>query len=102
MKKIGIPYGDVMERVKPDSGFSSAYRRLYEQEQNKAAVLADMPDRADGKPDFNKWLYARSGHTCGELYQLALFTGSTESYNKMMEWYENRYIIEQQNPFVRT
>lgn len=52
------------------------------------------------KPDFNTWLFERTGHTCGELHDLALATGNYKSYEKMIAWYRNRYQLEVVNPFI--
>lgn len=69
------------------------FRRKYEEYLNKEP----LPDN----PDFNTWLKYISGHTCGELYEIARATGPYRSYEKMIEWYKNRYIILFKNPFVK-
>lgn len=51
-------------------------------------------------PDFNVWLWHRTGHTCSELYEIARATGSYKSYEKMIDWYNNRFVIETKNPFL--
>ena len=54
----------------------------------------------NSRPEFNAWLLERSGHTCGELYKIAMATGTYQEYLKMMDWYRNRYDLETNNPFL--
>lgn len=69
------------------------YRSMYESEQAARQSFLE-------KPDFNTWLHLRSGHTCGELYELARKTGNYQDYEKLISWYKNRYQLEQENPFL--
>lgn len=51
-------------------------------------------------PDINTFVKALSGHTFGELHDLALATGSYRDYEKLCAWYRKHYELLHDNPFL--
>ena len=71
--------------------------KKYREEKELMILFLEAPFE---KPEFNRWLKLRTGKTCGQLYALARATGNYKSYEKMIDWYSNRYQLEQNNPFL--